>query len=180
MLTATPDVVTAPRVDAISGDWLVLRVWGGKEHAVADGIAETGIGHFLPCVKQTRVYPKRKVVADVPVFKGYVFAATTDRGQLYDLRALRYVIDHQPVPSYQQAKLVRQLASLQITLEHDPYLDADDWRQEGVPVRVKSGPLTSCEGQIIKRRERHILLVGVQLLGRVVEIEVEPEQLEPL
>lgn len=180
MLTDTADVVIAPRVEEVQGLWLVLRVWGGKEHAVADAIAGTGIGFYLPCVKQTRVYAKRKVVADVPVFKGYVFAATAHDGELYDLRGLRYVIDHQAVPSYQQAKLVRQLASLQLTLDHDPYLDASDWRQEGVPVRVKSGPLATVEGRIVKRRGHDVLLVGVHILGREVEIDIDAKDLEPI
>ena len=43
-----------------------------------------------------------------------------------------------------------------------------------------AGPLIGVEGQIIKRRNRHVLIVGIELFGRVVETEIDPSQVEPV
>ena len=56
-------------------DWAVLHVKPRCEKKVDDFCATFQIGRYLPLRKETKIYQRRKVTVEKPVFPRYVFAA---------------------------------------------------------------------------------------------------------
>ncbi|HEX5243196.1 MAG TPA: UpxY family transcription antiterminator, partial [Tepidisphaeraceae bacterium] len=56
-----------------SGSWRLLHTKSRQEKLLADELLRMGIGHFMPLVKEYRLYGKRKFKVELPLFPGYVF-----------------------------------------------------------------------------------------------------------
>lgn len=164
-------------VESVSGEWGVLHVRTGSEAAVAERVAPFA-PVFNPTVKVRRVYRKAKVEVDASVFPSYLFSAWGDPYQRAEVRRARDVIAILDVRD--QDKLIRQLSSIEKSLSVDPYLDARDWQREGRRVRVTGGPFLGIEGFIVKRRNRNVLVVAVEILHRCVEMDIDPAMVEPI
>ncbi len=174
---ALPDVSS---VVEITGTWCVLSVVPQREAKVASRLRDADISHYLPCVKTRRIYAKRKVEVEVPIYQEYVFACYADEKEYGRIHETKQVIRIIPVHRFDQDELVAQLAGLERLLEHDPWLDVTDWQREGRKVKVIRGPLLGIEGRIIKRRDRDVLMVGVEMFGQCVELDVDSVDVEPI
>lgn len=167
-------------IASISGTWVVVCTAPQREKATCQRLYDQGIGHYLPTVKIRRRYASKSLDVESPLYPTYLFATYTnadDYALLLDTQGVSGIL---PIHAADQAKLVTQLSSLQTALNHDPYLDTSDWCVEGRRVVVVRGPMKNVEGRVIQRRGRDVLLVGIELLGRVVELNVDPLDCEPI
>ncbi len=158
----------------------MLSVAPQRESRVAGALAEHGIGHYLPQINVRRVYASKKITVERPIYEGYLFACYAndyERGLIMDAK---HLIDVLPVHRMDQEGLVSQLAALELALAHDPWLDVVDWQKEGRAVQVVRGPLLGLEGKIIKRRGRDVLMVGVEMFGQCVELNIDAVDVSPL
>jgi transcription antitermination factor NusG len=73
----------------------------------------------------------------------------------------------------EQIEAVRRMVEGPMRVDPWPYL------QKGRRVRVKCGPLRGLEGYILRRKERCMIVVSVDLLGRSVAAEIAAECVEP-
>jgi len=172
------------------GSWCAVQTQSSCERRVADVLTAMGIQAFAPmeCVRTIR--RGRRETIERPVYPNYLFAAFNDEWERHAIRRTKHVFDllhtrHEA----EQHRLARDIESLQRVLEVDPVVDVSQWAsQEGRRVWVTAGPFMGAEGEIIRRDRRvhgrqvtkDILCVGVLMLGRVVEVEIDPAYCEPL
>lgn len=143
-------------------------------------MAEYGARHAvvmeLPLREETKIYQRRKVTVQKPVFPGYVFAkfAAGDKMELLKSNLIVRVLAVED-----QDKLVRELQQVRTALAVDPTLDACAAFHAGKRVAIRSGPFQGLEGvvQVVKGRTKVIL--NVEMVGRALAVEVGMELLEP-
>ena len=176
LLPVMDELTQAPH-DEDCGLWHVLHVKSRQEKALADDLAVRGISYFLPLVRHQRVYGRRKAVIEVPLFPGYLFLQG-DLEQAYDADRTGRVA--RIIPVADQGRLARELASVRMVVEQDGPLDPYPYLKEGLPVRVRSGPLEGLEGLIESKYKRDRLIIQVDVLGQGVSMEIDGACLELL
>lgn len=159
------------------GLWHLLHTRSRQEKTVASDLKAMGIGHFLPLVTQVRHYGRRKLSVDLPLFPGYIFL----RGSLDEA----YAADRtgriaQIVRVVDQKQLDWELRNLHLALVKQAPIEPFPYLRVGRRVEVKSGPLRGLQGIIEQRVGACRLVLGVQMLGRGVSLEVDAALLEPV
>ena len=117
--------------------WTVLHVRPRCEKKMAEYCEFYGVTHYLPLRSKTKVYQRRKVTFDLPVFPSYVFAEVP--GEKRDLilrsRSLARMIevkDHE--------RFVWELDQVKKALDVDPTLGATSAFTRGKVVRIVGRP----------------------------------------
>jgi transcription antitermination factor NusG len=163
--------------EALPGDWHVLHTRSRQEKAVAEELGARNIAHFLPSIRQKRVYGGRKAVVDEPMFPSYIFLKGT-LDDAYEADRTRRVA--RIIPVVDQAQLATELKSLWLAMEDQVTLDPFPYFKCGMRVEVRSGPLRGVQGLIETRLGVSRLILQVQMLGRAVALEVDGALLEPV
>lgn len=183
------DTPARKAVKDIDGLWCVLRTWGGREFVVAEALLKAGVGHFLPYTEVRRLYRSKKITAKVPAFANYVFSACPiderggdyDGGALYDIRGTKYVSEVIRVPSWQRRRLVSDLEWMEQWMEeakvYGEFFESDVFLP-GRRVRVVSGKYEGLEGDVVKRRDKEVIQVGVTLLGQCLVRDIDELDIE--
>ena len=129
--------------------WFVLRMTHGRELRVRDRLQALGVEHFIPTQK-TRGWRGRTVEKPLVNCLGFVRATKKDALDLIHFRGVQadYLLDHAThrmmvVPDREMDDF-RRVFDLSVE-------DADFERPiaPGARVRVKKGPLTGVEGQVL-------------------------------
>lgn len=178
--TSTHRVAALPL--ATSGDlanWYALRVRAQQEKVVHQRVQALGVASLLPTTQRvSRWHDRRKIITE-PVFKGYCFAQVdlSNRLPLLQIPGVVGLVSagSTPVPLEMEDvhNLLGLLASGRPLIPH-PFLT------EGQPVQVQDGPLTGLTGLFIRRQGDCRLVIGVQLIGQSVSVEIDADQVEPL
>jgi transcription antitermination factor NusG len=174
--------------DLAKAEWCAVQVYGSCEKAVASLLTHRGIEHFLPLQSCRRIYRGRTETVSRPFYEGYLFAAYRDEHERHEIRRTRYVADLIAPHGHREEVLSQQIEDLRRVLEIEPIADSTPWAEEGREVIVTAGAFQGIRGTIIKRHRKvagltvvkDILCVGVLMLGRVVEVEIDPAYVEPL
>lgn len=158
-------------------DWQVLYVKPRCEKKVSAHCARHGLEHYLPLRRETKIYQRRRVTVDKPVFQGYVFARFEQAQQADVLRshAVVTVIDVED-----QARFLRELDQVRQALEIDPTLEVERVLKPGRRVRISTGPFMGLEGVVQTARGPARVLLAVEMIGQAVVVNAETALLEPL
>jgi transcriptional antiterminator NusG len=159
------------------GDWFVLHTKSRQEKALADDLANRGVPHFLPLVTKLRIWRKRKIPVEEPLFPGYVFLkGTTDEAYQADrTKRVAHII-----PVADQKRLHWELQNLAVALSHKTTLDPYPYLKKGVRVEVTSGPLRGLQGFVEARTSIDKLILAIDMLGRAVSVELHGAQVDTL
>jgi transcription antitermination factor NusG len=134
--------------------------------------------HFLPLVNKAHYYGRRKVVAELPLFPGYVFLLGSIE-QAYTADRTGRVANILPVAD--QEHLNWELGNLQIALQRNAVLDIYPNLRAGARVEVRSGPFRRLQGVIDERPgKRNRLFLQVTTLGKGVSLEIDGSLLDLL
>jgi transcription antitermination factor NusG len=178
--TCEPETGASVDLRAIVGTWSVAQVKTQEEHAIARRLTAFGIPSFLPCVEVTRIYPKRKLVVQQPVFRGYLCVAWREDLQRGDILSTRGVYGLKPVLN--QGRFLDDLENVAKALKADPRLDTTEEIPLGPRVRVIRGPFVGCVGVYQERREKTrkqgTVVIGSVVMSGGAVLEVDPKDLE--
>jgi len=161
----------------LNGRWHVLHTKSRQEKLLAEELHKADIGHFLPLVRKTQFYGKRKAVVELPLFPGYLFIRGTIEDAYLATRTKRIA---KIIEVADQAKIDWELTNLHLALSSQVPLDPFPYLKEGSKVEVRSGPLRGLQGFIESRIGGGRLILQVEMLGRAVSVEVHGATLEPL
>ena len=93
-------------------DWHVLHLKPRCEKKMAGYCVKLELAYYLPLRRETKVYQRRKVTVEKPVFPGYFFAAFDRAGRLSLLRS-NYIVRLMEVPDRRAfLRAGRRLASI--------------------------------------------------------------------
>jgi transcription antitermination factor NusG len=131
--------------------------------------------YYLPLRHETKIYQRRKVSVDKPVFPGYVFVSFDRPGRVVLLRSNHIVRILTPV---REDLFLQELDQVRKALAVDPTLGSCNALQAGKRVRIVAGPFMGIEGLISGLKSRTVVRLNVDLIAQAVALEIEREYLE--
>ena len=155
-------------IDAAPLPWFVAHVKPRQEKALADDCLRLGIEYYLPlAVKVTRRKDNNKPRKSVlPLFAGYVSFTGT-----HETHARLYATGHVAgiIEVRHQKKFIAELGQVYSLLEKGvPLEPCTASFAEGDEVRIEAGPLRGVRGVITTVRDRELLVLTVECLGRAM------------
>lgn len=163
------------RLDA-ARPWRVLHTRPRQEKAVRDVLGAAGIRHFLPTVRETKIYGHRKRIVERPLFPSYVFLQGAREEAWFAVGTKRIA---QVIEAPDQARLAHELEQIRRALVGRAVLDPYPFLKVGKRVRVCAGPFKGVEGVVDVRSRQDRLILKVDALGRAVGLEIDAGLLEP-
>lgn len=163
-----------------SGSWLVLRTKSRHEGVVDRALQLKQIVSYLPTQRLTRQRQGRKREVELPLFPGYVFVRPRDdqyEGMRYIRGSCGLILSSNSTP----ATIPEQdLEAVRVLVDRCSSVSVDDGLVEGQRVRVMDGPLAGVEGELVQIKQRHLLVLNVELINRSVRVEVDRDLIAAL
>ena len=156
--------------------WYVAYTLPRHEKSVADRLISQNVETYLPLYSLMRIWNRRRVEVDLPLFPGYVFVKMiiTDRVRILAhpgvIRLVGFNGNAVPLPDGEVERLRSTLATWKA--EPYPFLTA------GKQVKIRSGPFVGIEGRIIRRKGRMRLVVSLELIQRAILLEMDAAEAE--
>lgn len=161
--------------------WYVVHTRSRHEAKVQTGLEARGLEVFLPRIAVRSRRQDRFQLLEMPIFPGYLFVHT-------DLSPWSYngIIRLQGVVRILGSKgrctpvTAETVFSIQSIMESGRIFDPWPRLVPGRRVRVVAGPLCGAIGAIWRCKPgKRRLVVGVELLGRSIAVDLEEECVEP-
>ena len=156
--------------------WFVLYLRPRCEKKMAGFCENSGIAHYLPLRRETKVYQRRKVTVEKPLFPGYFFVRLDDDERVKVLKTNNIV---RILETRRQRALLHQLAQVRKALTVDPTLSSCDAVKEGRRVLITAGPFRGIEGLVMSIKGRSVVRLIIEMIGQAVSLDIDREYLEP-
>jgi transcription antitermination factor NusG len=158
--------------------WNVLHVVSNHEKHVARHLAVRSVEHYLPLYKERVRWTDRTVVAERPLFSGYVFvrlAPQTRRFLLTTPGVLRVLGDGtNAMVSCEELDRIREGLAKGMSLRPHPCVTV------GTRVRVREGVFAGTEGAVTELRHQCNVVIGLTAVNQFFSLEVRIHDLEVL
>lgn len=155
--------------------WCALKVQPRCEKQVMQELQDQIAAGFLALATTSKIYQRRRIETQAPLFPGYVFAAGQDE-QLSALWRLRHVSATLIPPD--QAEFVRELSTVYRMMISGAPMTPEQQLQPGESARITRGSLKGLEGTVLRNDGGLRLIVGVTWLGQGVSVAVSTDMLE--
>ena len=157
--------------------WHVIYLKPRTEKKMAEFSKKLGFNHYLPLRRETKIYQRRKVTVDKPVFPGYFFVAFDHAGRVELLKTnnIVHIID-----VLNQRQFLEQLVQVRRALRVDPELEAVKGLTRGKFVRITAGPFQGIEGCVVSLKSANMVRLNVDMIGQAIEVEVDKAYIESL
>ncbi len=160
-----------------SMSWFVLHIRPRTEKKLAEYCHVHALEHYLPLRRETKIYQRRRVTVEKPLFPGYFFVAFTPDQRALVLMA-HYIVNILTPPD--ETTLVHELDQIRLALDIDPSLGASAAIQKGRRVRITAGPFMGVEGTVDTLHGPAKVRLNVEMIGQAVAVDVERAFVEPI
>jgi transcriptional antiterminator RfaH len=149
-------------------------VRASRVYRVRDAVQELGIETYLPLIEERVSWSDRTKTVLRPLFPGYLFVRASDAGQLASMLQLRDVLRVLPFnrgPEAIEIESLRQSLASQVPVTPCVF-------NAGQRVTIAAGPLKGVSGRVVRsstQGKHPRLFVGVEMLGRGIEAEVDAD-----
>jgi transcription antitermination factor NusG len=156
--------------------WCALHTRARHEKKVHAACQHFGVPAYLP-LRVSRTFSGGKVnTFQVPMFAGYVFAATGP-GEIAELKRTNSVA--QKIDAEDEIALLRDLRSVQTVERTRLELELTPTFRRGQKVLVSEGPLAGVVGVVVRYKNRTRLQVAVDAIHQAILVEVAEAALVP-
>ncbi len=157
-----------PQADGRS--WCLAHTKPRQEKAVARDLLGAELPFYLPCLPRRTRAGRRVLVAQIPLFAGYVFvrASATERAIVFAGRRVARL-----VPVADQERLWADLRQIRKVLDLGQPVTAEERLEPGTPVAMRDGPLAGLTGTIVRATTGHKFVVRVDLIQRGVSVVID-------
>lgn len=159
--------------------WYAIQTRSRHEKVVRDQLTAKSIPQLLPLWRKRSLWRDRVKIVEVPLFAGYLFGhfALQDRVTILEIPGVARIVGisgrPMPIPD-EQIQAVRTLVEHRLPCDPHPYL------VEGMRVRIHRGILAGAEGILIAKKQKHRLVISVDLIQQAVAVDVDSMDVEPL
>lgn len=158
--------------------WFVLHVLSNHEKKVAQHLDVRSIEYYLPLYKEKVRWTDRTVLAERPLFSGYVFARFEPQNRIPVISTpgvLRLLGD-------QQWNLVEdeELSKIRIGLEKGLSLRPHPTIAVGTKVRIQDGVFAGVEGVVSELRRQCRVIITLSAVRQCFSLEAGIDELEVL
>ena len=159
--------------------WYALRTRSRHEKIVRDQLANQGIEPLLPTVKRLSQWKDRKKEIEAPLFSGYCFVRFASKQKLPVLKTVGVVdivgASHCPEPIADE-----EIAAIKILMASVLPYDSHPYLHEGMQVEVVRGPMQGIHGILLRKENRHRLVIGVRLIQQAASVEIDIGDIAPV
>jgi transcription antitermination factor NusG len=158
-----------PDVLLRTGPWCVLHTKARQEKKLARWLGGRALPYYLPMLRP-------EGAAERPLLSGYLFTPLDREAAraAFDSRALAACVE-----TADPARLADELRRLDWMLREKRVLAARAGLAPGREVELARGPLRGLRGVVARHENELRLMVRLEVLGRVLELAVRPDELEP-
>jgi transcription antitermination factor NusG len=158
--------------------WFALQVCSKSEHKVASLLERKGYECLLPTYESKRQRSTRMKILQVPLFPGYVFCRMQEGASLMVttpgvVRILGFGKTPFPI-SEEEIYCVRRAVS------HGNDVASCAYLRVGAKVRVRNGPLAGLAGILVQIKNRHRLVLSIDLIMQSMSVDVDVLDVGPL
>lgn len=153
--------------------WYVIVTRPRAEKKVSEGLAKSGIMHFLPLQKQLRQWKDRKKKVDIVLFNTYLFVCLEEqcRNDVFSVPGvLRYlVVEGRPcIVSEEEIARIRRICQYEpeIVTSTEEFVPGDE-------VTICGGPLKGLEGTLIEKENAVYLCIRIEKIGYSVSFKID-------
>ncbi|HEU0007089.1 MAG TPA: UpxY family transcription antiterminator [Terriglobia bacterium] len=153
-------------------EWYAVYTRSHQERVVKTQLDGRGVENFLPTYEKTSQWKDRKKLIQMPLFPGYLFVKILSVRRLEVLKAYGVVqivgnsTGPMPIPEDQVAS-VRTFVEVGLKCDPHPYLKI------GKKVRITEGPLEGLQGILVRKKNRSLFVISVEMIQRSVSVELE-------
>lgn len=166
--------------------WYAGYTKSRHEKRVDTLLRERKVEAYLPVVPRERQWHDRTKVVEFPLFPGYLFIRS-ERPELPRILSTPGLvsivgINGRPAPiSEDEIENVRRFANA-LAASGGEGVDPAPLIDEGMPVRVVSGPFRGIRGIVVEHRgkARALIQIGVRAIRQGVKVEVDAGNLETI
>jgi transcriptional antiterminator RfaH len=154
--------------------WFVVYVNPSQENFAAAVLCCKGYDVFLPTYAARRRGSSDKVIAQRPLFPGYLFCRCGPEitGRIVTTPGVIRIVGagKTPIPvSEEEVTSIRTLVSANVAVRPWRYLPA------GTLVRIENGPLKGVQGILIAEGSRSRLVVSISILQRSTAVTLDSD-----
>jgi transcription termination/antitermination protein NusG len=163
----------------VEPEWYAVYTRSHQERMVKTQLDRSEVENFLPTFEKTSQWKDRKKLIQVPLFPGYLFVKISLLRRLEVLKAHGAVqlvgnsTGPVPIPEEQIAS-VRRFIRAGLKCDPHPYLKV------GKKARIKEGPLAGFEGILVRKKNKSLFVLSVDLIQRSVSVELGSWLIEPV
>jgi transcription antitermination factor NusG len=158
--------------------WRAVRTRSRHEWKVRDQLLMKGFETFCPITYKWNEYRRRVKRTEWPLFPGYCFVRLAEQSVLSVLNCagvtqiVSFAGHLASIPEH-EIEGVRRLTATALEYDALPFV------RIGAPVRVVRGPLAGTEGRLLSKGKHFRLLLAIELLGRMLSVEVSASDVQP-
>jgi transcription antitermination factor NusG len=167
---------------ARDSQWYACFTRARHEKKVESRLQERSVEVYLPIVQRLQQWKDRKKLVSFALFPSYVFAC-------FPLQRLQAVLSLPGVVTvvqqYGRPAVIRD-EEIENVRRFSEVLAASDFEPEvvylpeaGDRVLIASGPFEGIVGTVVERRGRHRIAVGLEAIGRGLELDLPSGSLRP-
>jgi transcription antitermination factor NusG len=158
--------------------WFAVQVTPRHEKAVDTVLQYKNYGHFLPTCRTPRNWSDRVKIIERPLFPGYVFVRSHSScvGKVRSTPGVIRIVSFGGSPC---AVPDSQIEALQRLIWSNRDICSVPYLEIGQKVQIIAGPLLGITGIITQLKNRHRLVVSLDLIMRSVVVEVDKSEVEP-
>ena len=156
--------------------WFAVQVVPQHEHRVSTYLRDKGHEEFLPTVRTRRQWSDRSRLRERPLFPGYVFCRVqrSSFGSVLSTPGVYRIVSfggHAYPISDEEMLSLRRVADSGRDISSVPYFSL------GQKVCVAHGPLSGLDGIVVRIKNRHRLVISIDLLMRSVAVDIAMSEL---
>ncbi len=157
--------------------WYAVYTRSRFEQVVKKQLDFKGINSFLPLYSKISQWKDRRKEVSWPLFPGYLFVqiAASERLDVQKSVGVVNIVGNGEGPlevSEQQITAIRTFIETGLKYDPHPYLKV------GKKVRVTEGPLAGLEGILVRKKNRSLFVISVEMIQRSVSVELESWKIE--
>lgn len=159
--------------------WTPVRTKPRQEKKLARYCAAKNIPSYLPLIRKTHCYGKKKADFSSPMFPGYVFCRINEElfSSLQYSNAIVYKI---AVDAATERELIRELKAIRVfeRLSGKHVIEVRPELVAGTPVEITRGVFRGINGIVQCRKNKMLLIVNIELLGQTAAVEINAADVE--
>jgi transcriptional antiterminator RfaH len=155
--------------------WNVAYCKPRREKRVAEFAAKNLIHYYLPQLKTSKIYQRRKVVSTQPMFPGYIFLVlSVANKELVSQSGL--IVNYIRVVNEQE--LLNDLSRICFTGKKEVPMKRALWLFKGLEVEITEGALKGMRGIVESHDKISEVRLQVDLLRQAVMVKIDPENIK--
>lgn len=158
--------------------WFAVYTRYRSEKYVCDRLTKKGIENYVPLLKYTRVYTRKKKLVELPLISCYIFVYITKEEYVKVLQTENVISFLKlrgsliSIPQKEMDIMKWVVGEELVEKVHNGKID------KGSKVEIISGNLTGIKGTVVKRKSKKYVQVALETLGYTLEINVAEEMLQ--